>query len=79
MKEIEVSEAKVTLVDFSGTYKERQAGEETAQRRPIYRILGAVVVKPNGRWYLKGYGPEKTMARHAEAFKAFVEAFAGAE
>jgi len=66
VEEIDVSGSKVALVDFSGTY----------MGRPGYRMLGATLSKPDGRWFVKGYGPEKTMALHEEAFRAFVEAFA---
>ena len=76
VEKTDVSGTEVTLVDFSGTYKERQVGGGAVDRRPGYRMLGAILSKPDGLWFVKGYGPEKTMARHEEAFRAFVEALA---
>jgi len=78
VEEIDVSGTKITLVDFSGMYRERQVGGGPVDRRLGYRMLGAILSKPDGRWFVKGYGPKNTMARHQEAFRAFVEALAAA-
>lgn len=76
VEEIDVSGTEVTVVDCGGTYKERQVGGRAVARRPGYRMLGAILSKPDGLWFVKGYGPEKTMARHEETFRAFVETLA---
>lgn len=74
VEELHVSGTKVTLVDLSGTYKEYRGVRQPVIKRTGYRMLGAIISKPDGLWFVKGYGPEKTMARHADAFRAWVKA-----
>ena len=73
VEEIDVSGTKVTLVDFSGTYKEFRGMRGPVIKRSGYRMLAAIISKPEGLWFVKGYGPEKTMARHADTFRAWVK------
>lgn len=73
VEEIDVSGTKVTLVDLSGTYKEYGGIGKSVIKRTGYRMLGAIISKPDGLWFVKGYGPEKTMPRHVDAFRAWVK------
>jgi len=65
----------VTLVDFTGTYKDQQGMMGPVTERPDYRLLGAIIATGEGRNVLvvKAYGPLKTMGAHAAEFRKFVE------
>jgi hypothetical protein len=41
--------------------------------REGYRMLAAIIPVGDQLHFIKAYGPEKTMARHAEAFHDFVK------
>ena len=73
VEEIDASGTKVTLLDFSGTYKEYRGIGKSVIKRTGYRMLAAIISKPDGLWFVKGYGPEKTMALHAGAFREWVK------
>ena len=64
----------VHIVSITGTYKDRPSGGPFAGgqvvRRPGYRMLGAIIVAPNlGHYYIKMYGPQKTVDQQEAAFK----------
>lgn len=72
----EVNGLKVTTVDVGGTYvAETTPGSGTFENKPAYRLLAAVVETPNGSYFVKLLGPEKTVARWNESFLAFVKSF----
>ena len=69
---------KVTIVDISGNYKESIGPPIRRQtvNREDYRMLGAIVqAKPFGSraYFLKLYGPKKTMAEAEKPFMAMIE------
>jgi hypothetical protein len=67
---------KVTTVDVAGTYvAETSPGSGTFENKPGYRLLAAVVETPNGPYFLKLVGPEKTVARWNESFLGFLKSF----
>jgi gluconolactonase len=73
----------VTLVDIPGTYKDSPGGPfagGAAVDRPDYRMLAAIVETPDrrGNHFLKFYGPAKTVAAHADGFRAMVEGMVAA-
>ncbi len=76
VEEIDVSGIKVTLVDFSGTYREQRGIMGPVAERPGYRMSAAIISTPEGLLFVKGYGPAKTMARHGDTFRTFVESLA---
>ena len=41
--------------------------------RPGFRMLGAVIPVKGELYFVKAYGPEKTMAAQTEAFQAFLK------
>jgi hypothetical protein len=63
----------ITLVDFSGTYLDRPGPFAPGVPREGYRMLAAIIPVGAQPFFIKAYGPEKTMAQHAEAFQAFVK------
>ena len=69
-----VSGFRMTQVDVSGTLKaSSMPGLRQQPERPSYRLLGAVLESPQGPWFFKLIGPEKTIARWSESFRQFIE------
>lgn len=82
-KKVELAGCKVTLVDIPGTYKDSPGGPfagGAAVDRPDYRMLAAIVETPDrrGNYFLKFYGPAKTVAAHTDGFRAMVEGMVAA-
>ena len=68
----EVGGVSVTVVDFSGTYDDQPGPFAPATPKPGYRMLAAIVPLDGNLFFLKGYGPRKTIEAHAEAFRELV-------
>jgi hypothetical protein len=67
---------KVTTVDVSGTYvAETAPGSGTFHNKPAYRLRAAVVETPNGSYFVKLVGPEKTVAQWNDSFLSYVNSF----
>jgi len=72
----DVNGLKVTAVDVAGTYvAETSPGSGNFENKPGYRLLAAVVETPNGPYFVKLIGPEKTVARWNESFFEFLKSF----
>jgi len=64
----------VTLVDVSGTYVAEVApGASERHNSPRYRLRAGVIETPNGPYFIKLTGPEKTIAKWTAAFNQFVD------
>lgn len=64
----------VTLVDLTGTYvAEIAPGSTDRHNKPGFRLRAAVVETPDGPYFVKLTGPEKTLAKWDESFLAFVK------
>jgi len=70
---IEVAGLPVHLVDISGTYRDARGMMGPVVERPGYRMLAAIIETPEANWFVKFYGPEKTVTKSAEAFRAMIE------
>jgi hypothetical protein len=67
---------KVTTVDLSGTYvAETAPGSGTFNNKPGYRMRAAVVETPNGSYYVKLIGQEKTVAQWNDSFLSYINSF----
>src|ERR1043165_4617145 len=67
---------KVTTVDVSGTYvAETAPGSGTFNNKPAYRLRAAVVETPNGSYFVKLVGPEKTVTQWNDSFLSYVKSF----
>lgn len=72
----ETNGLKVTTVDVSGTYvAETSPGSGTFHNKPAYRLRAAVVETPNGSYYLKLVGPEKTVTHWNDSFLSYIKSF----
>jgi hypothetical protein len=76
-EEKEIAGHKVHLVDIPGTYNESMGGGPFAPgkvvERPDYRMLAAIIETPAASYFIKLYGPDKTIAANADGFRKMVE------
>ncbi len=67
---------KITVVDARGTYvAETAPGSGTFSNKPGYRLRAAVVETPNGSYFVKFVGPEKTVTHWNESFMSYLRSF----
>ncbi|HET7113698.1 MAG TPA: hypothetical protein VFI57_08645 [Pyrinomonadaceae bacterium] len=67
---------KVTTVDGAGTYVAESApGSGEFLNKPAFRLRAAVIETPNGSYYVKLVGPEKTVAHWNDAFLSYLKSF----
>jgi len=72
----DVNGLKVTAVDVAGTYvAETAPGSGTFFNKPSYRLRAAVIETPNGSYYVKLVGPEKTVAQWNDSFVTYLKSF----
>ena len=63
----------VTIVDISGTYQAlMMPGAPSGGPNKGYRMIAAVVETPQGPWFFKLVGPEKTVAKWSGSFDQFL-------
>jgi hypothetical protein len=73
-KKLMVGGEEVHLVDISGTYKDQAGPFAPATQRPKYRMLAAIIpIKGAGVYYVKFYGPQRTIAEHEKPFATMIE------
>lgn len=73
IRQSQVSGFRMTEVDVSGTLKaSNMPGAPQRPARTGYRLLGAVLEGPQGPWFFKLVGPEKTISRWADSFRQFI-------
>jgi hypothetical protein len=58
----------VHRVDISGTFKDQRGPLAPAEQKEKFRMLAAIVVSKEGNYFIKFYGPEKTIADHEKEF-----------
>jgi hypothetical protein len=65
---------EVHVVDLGGSYKDmtRPFGGQTTLQKD-YRMIGAIIVSPHGNYFVKAYGPKKTMEPQREAINKMLE------
>lgn len=71
----EIAGQQVHLVDLSGTFQDRPGGPfGPAVERKGYRMLAAIVeTDAKGNYFVKLYGPAKTIAQAESQFRGFIE------
>lgn len=72
-EQLKVQDVEVTLVDFTGTYNDQRGNLAQLAESPNYRMLGAIFSVDGALHFIKLYGPEQTVAAHAEEFRGFVQ------
>jgi len=69
---------EVHLLDVSGTYDDKRGPFAPGVKRPGFRMLAAIVMtKKQGNYFVKFYGPEKTVAENEKAFAEMIESLEG--
>jgi hypothetical protein len=72
-----ISGLDVHVIDLNGTYKDQVGGPFAGGKttlRPDYRMLGAIIVGGDqGNYFIKAYGPKKTMDGTEKAFTTMLE------
>lgn len=72
----DVNGLKVTTVDVAGTYvAETAPGSGSFLNKPGFRLRGAVVETPQGSYFVKLVGPEKTVTQWNESFLSYIRSF----
>jgi len=69
ISEMESNGLKVTTIELSGIYKQASGPMmEVKERKPGFRLMGAIVECPKGLVFFKLVGPEKTVVGAANDF-----------
>ncbi len=63
----------VHVVDLQGTFNDRPRPFGPGVRRDNYRMFGVIVEGKAGLYFIKFYGPKKTMDTHEEAFRKVID------
>jgi hypothetical protein len=64
---------EVHLADLSGTYHDSRGMMGPAVDRPDYRMLAAIIPTAEGNYFIKFYGPKKTVSQNENAFHTMIE------
>jgi len=77
-KKLDVNGLPVTIAYVTGTYLKPQnpmmmGGE--IDELPHYAMLAAIAETPNGPWFFKAVGPQKTIDHWRSQFEKFVQTF----
>lgn len=72
-----VNGVEVHIVDIAGTYQDMPGGPFAGGKptpREGYRMLGAIMVAPKiGNYFVKFYGPAKTVAKYEADFNKMID------
>ncbi len=77
-QEKEVNGLKVTVVYVTGTYLQPQNPmmmSGPVEEKSGYAMLAAIVDTPQGPWFFKAVGPQKTIDHWRDSFTKFVDSF----
>lgn len=76
IEKLKAGEVNITLLDVHGTYKFKVRPMDTQEElRPNQRMLSAVFASPNGPYFVRLVGPEKTVDSHRAEFVDWLKAF----
>lgn len=76
--EFKVGDVKVTRVDLKGTYLFKAQPfnpDSPTEEKANHRMIGVVFESPNGPYFMRLVGPEKTVAKHAKGFEEWLKNF----
>jgi len=75
-EQFEANGLKVSTIDVFGTYvAETAPGSGTFHNSPGYRLRAAVIETPNGSYFVKLVGPEKTVTQWNASFLNYLKSF----
>jgi hypothetical protein len=73
VKKIAVAGQDVHLVDLTGTFKDQRGPMAPVVERPKYRMLAAIIATKMGNYFVKFYGPQRTVADNEAGFLKMIE------
>jgi hypothetical protein len=74
LKQEKIAGCDVHLLDIAGTFKDKPPFSGTEVKRPGYRMFAAVIVtKDAGNYFVKFYGPQRTVAENEKAFARMID------
>ncbi len=73
VRELDANGKQITVVDFSGDYMDSRGPMFPAEKQTGYRMLAAIIPDGDQSYFIKAYGPRKTMEKHADEFQDFVQ------
>jgi hypothetical protein len=76
LKQSKVADQDVHFVDIKGTYVDKPSpfAQTPGVDRANYRMIGAIITtEGGGQYFVKAYGPAKTMEKAQPAFQKMVE------
>lgn len=74
--EFKIGDVKATMFEANGTYmlKKRPFDpNEKAEPRPDYRMVAVILETKNGPYYIRMYGPKKTMEANKKGFEDWIK------
>ncbi|MFO0980596.1 MAG: hypothetical protein U1E76_02435 [Planctomycetota bacterium] len=73
--EFQAGPLSITFIDVSGNYNAPAMvpGAPAGGKKTGYRLLAAYIEGGKGPWYVKAYGPEKTMAHWRDGFEQMLK------
>ena len=72
-KQTEIAGMAVHSIDIGGRYvAAMRPGAPEMHDKPGHRMLGSVIITPEGKYFLKLLGPQQTVQAHAEAYDSFL-------
>ncbi len=72
-RETQISGMAVHTIDISGRYVAAvRPGNPEKHDKPGQRMLGSVIISPNGKYFVKLLGPSATVEKHAARYEDFL-------
>jgi hypothetical protein len=73
-EEKKVNDQTVHIVDLAGTFRDQRGPFAPAEVKENFRMLGAIIeTKELGDYFIKFYGPEKTIKENEKKFHEMVD------
>jgi hypothetical protein len=73
---IKVNGVETTILDVRGTYKWKPSMMSPQEElRPNHRMLAVIFASPNGPYYMRFVGPEKTIEKNKKDFDKWLRGF----
>lgn len=73
LKKEKIAGHTVHLVDIGGTYKDQRGPFAPAVMREDYRMLGAIIEAEDANYFVKLYGPKRTIDAQDKAFQEMIK------
>lgn len=72
-KEDEISGMAVHTIDIAGRYVAAvRPGSPQKHDKPDHRMLGSIIITPEGKYFLKLLGPNRTVETHRDRYEGFL-------